>query len=432
MQDSKAETTTTLLVDATPPEAETASTAKRNLIFGIVNLSHVLNHMESSMVAILYPVMMGELGFGYFAIGILQTIYQMTAMAFQVFYGFLVRFLPRALLLGVGNLFLGMMVMLTGLAQSFGQVAIMRGLTGVGSSVQHPVGSAILVSYFKDARGRVLTLHHSAGNLGGFLAPAVVGALLLFTDWRTVFYFIGFPSLVMGLVYFFLRDTVVASDEGKSGKEKAKAGFRDYLTCIRNRNVMLVSLIQMAGAAGRGTGISVAFLTAFFMQALSVSVTSAAVLLMVYQLSGFIGPLVIGWLSDRFNRKTIVQLTLLISTLSTLSLLIHQSLTPWLILNLIIYGSVIQSRGPLTQSMVTESVPFERLDAAFSIYFFIGFISGPAWTFLMGWLIDSYSFTTAFKVISCSYLMGMLLLFFAKVPSKLAERSLTLRRAQGE
>jgi sugar phosphate permease len=225
----------------------------------------------------------------------------------------------------------------------------------------------------------------------------------------------------MGLIYFFLRDTVVVSSEGKSGKEKAKAGFRDYLTCFRNRNVMLVSLIQMAGAAGRGTGISVAFLTAFFMQALNVSVTSAAALLMLYQLSGLIGPLVIGWLSDRFNRKAIVQLTLLISTLSTLLLLIHQSVTPWLILNLIIYGSVIQSRGPLTQSMVTESVPFERLDAAFSIYFFIGFISGPAWTFLMGWLIDSYSFDAAFKVISGSYLMGMLLLFFAKVPSKLAE-----------
>jgi FSR family fosmidomycin resistance protein-like MFS transporter len=418
MQDNKAEATATLLVDAAAPQAESVSTAKRNLVFGVVNLSHMLNHMESSMVAILYPVMMGELGFGYFAIGVLQTIYQMTAMACQVLYGFIVRFVPRALLLGIGNLFLGTMVMLTGFAQTFGQIAAVRGLTGLGSSVQHPVGSAILVSYFKDARGRVLTLHHSAGNLGGFLAPAAVGALLLFTDWRTVFFIIGFPSMLMGLIYFFLRDSVVASDEKQTRKDKAKAGFSDYVACIRNRNVMLVSLIQMAGAAGRGTGISVAFLTAFFMQALNVSVTAAAALLMLYQLSGFFGPLAVGWLSDRFNRRTIVQLTLLISTLSTLSLLFHQSVTPWLILNLIVYGSVVQSRGPLTQSMVTEAVPFERLDAAFSIYFFIGFVSGPAWTFLMGWLIDSYNFGTAFKVISCSYLIGMVLLSFARGSAK--------------
>ncbi|HWP57841.1 MAG TPA: MFS transporter [Candidatus Acidoferrales bacterium] len=405
----------TLLTEQISSARETVSRAKRNLVFGVVNLSHVLNHMESSMVAILYPVMMGELGFGYFAVGVLQTIYQVTAMACQVVYGLVVRFMPRALVLGLGNVFLGAMVMLTGLAQSFAQVATMRALTGLGSSVQHPVGSAILVSYFKEARGRVLTLHHSAGNLGGFLAPAVVGALLLYTDWRAVFCIVGILSVAMGLVYFFLRDTVVASDEGRSTTHKARAGLNDYLSCIRNRNVMLVSLIQMAGAAGRGTGISVAFLTAFFMHQLHVSVTIAAALLMVYQLSGLIGPLAIGWLSDRFNRKLTVQLTLLISTLSTLSLLLHEQLTPWLLLNLVVYGSVIQSRGPLTQSMVTEAVPFEKLDAAFSIYFFIGFISGPLWTFVMGWLIDAYGFAAAFKVISLSYLAGMLILCFARV-----------------
>jgi len=94
----------------------------------------------------------------------------------------------------------------------------MRGLSGVGSSSQHPVGSAILVSYFQKARGRVLTLHHSAENLGGFLAPAVAGALLLVTDSRTVFYIAGIPSVLMGLCYFFLRNTVVAAGETESKK----------------------------------------------------------------------------------------------------------------------------------------------------------------------------------------------------------------------
>jgi sugar phosphate permease len=86
----------------------------------------------------------------------------------------------------------------------------------------------------------------------------------------------------------------------------------------------MISLIQMAGAAGRGTGINVAF----FMARLGVSITAAAGLLMVYQLSGLPGPLFIGWLSDRFNRKAFLQLTLLGSTLTTLWLLAHQSISP--------------------------------------------------------------------------------------------------------
>jgi len=393
------------------PEDKAISTRRRNLVLGIVNLSHVFNHMQSNVVSILYPVMMQKLGFGYFDIGVLQTIYQLSAMGFQVVYGVLARFLPRAVLLGIGSIICGTFYAATGFAQNFAQIGVMRGLSGVGSSAQHPVGSAILVSYFQKARGRVLTLHHSAGNLGAFIAPVVAGALLLFTDWRTVFYVAGIPSILIGLCYFFLRDTVVAADEIKSKKARIQASFHDYLVCLKNRNVLMISLIQMVGAAGRGTGINVAFLTAFFIVRLGVNVTTAAGLLMVYQLSGLLGPLFIGWLSDRFNRKAVLQLTLLGSTFATLSLLTHQGITPWLLLNLVLYGCLIQSRGTLTQSVVSEAVPSDQMDIAFSVYFFIGFISGPAWTFLVGWLIDASGFSLAFQVVSVSYIVGMLLVF---------------------
>jgi MFS family permease len=400
-------------IESLQSAADSAGESRRKLILGVVNVSHVCNHMQSGMVSVLYPVMMGELGFGYFQIGVLQTIYQLSAMGFQVVYGVLARFFPRAILLGIGNMICGAFYMGTGLAQNFVQVGAMRGLSGLGSSVQHPVGSAILVSYFEKARGRVLTLHHSAGNLGAFLAPAIAGTLLLWVDWRTVFYIVGIPGVIMGVAYFFLRDTVVAAGEVKSKKSRIKGSVQDYLQCLKNRNVVMISLIQMVGAAGRGTGVNVAFLTAFFIARLKVSVTAAAGLLMIYQLSGLLGPLAIGWLSDRFNRKAVLQITLLGSTLTTLWLLVHQTVSPMLILNLICYGALIQSRGTLTQSVVSEAVPANMMDVAFSIYFFIGFISGPAWTFLVGWLIDASSFTLAFQVVSVSYLAGMLLVFLA-------------------
>lgn len=393
--------------------AETVSRSRRNLILGVVNVSHVFNHMQSGMVSVLYPVMMGDLGFGYFQIGVLQTIYQLSAMGFQVIYGVLARFFPRAILLGIGNVICGTFYMATGLTQNFVQVGAMRGLSGLGSSAQHPVGSAILVSYFEKARGRALTLHHSAGNLGAFLAPAIAGTLLLWTDWRTVFYIVGVPGVIMGICYFFLRDTVVVAGEVKSKKLRMKGSFQDYLQCLKNRNVVMISLIQMVGAAGRGTGVNVAFLTAFFIARLKVSITTAAGLLMIYQLSGLLGPLAIGWLSDRFSRKAVLQLTLLGSTLTTLWLLAHEAVGPMLLINLVCYGAFIQSRGTLTQSVVSEAVPVHMMDVAFSIYFFIGFVSGPAWTFLVGWLIDASSFTLAFQVVSISYLAGMLLVFLA-------------------
>jgi MFS family permease len=389
-----------------------ADPRERALVFALVNASHLANHVASIIGSVLYPVMATEMGFGFFQIGLLSTVADLAAQGFQVVYGFLVRWFPRSVLLGVGNIIVGISSFATGISQNFGQALAARVVGGVGNSAQHPVGSAILVNYFPRIRGRMLTIHTTFGNLGGLAAPVIAGGLLLFTDWRMVFFVVAVPSVIMGIAYFFLRDHV--SGLGENKKARTKATLEDYKTCLRNRNVMLVSLIQMVGAAGRGTGINAAFLTGFFLIALGVDISTAAGLMIIYQVGGFVGPLVIGWLSDLWDRKWVVQLTLLLSTVTTLWLLVQHGITPWLIINLILYGSVVNARSTLTQAMVSDAIPLHLTDAAFSLYFFIGFISGPLWTFIMGWIIDSQGFTVAFVVVSVSYVIGMVLILFAK------------------
>jgi MFS transporter, FSR family, fosmidomycin resistance protein len=407
---------------------EARTVRQRNLVLLIVNMSHLVNHVQSSMVSILYPVMMNELGFGFYQMGILQTLYQLSAQGCQVLYGMLVRFFPRSVLLGTANILLGIFGLATGASHSYTQVAVSRTLAGVGSSAQHPVGSAILISYFPKARGRVLTGNNSVGQLGSMLAPAVVGLLFLLSknNWKLVFYVVSIPSILMGVLYFSFRDVVTVS--GGSPKEKARSTMMDYWSCLKNRNVMLVTMIQMIGAAGRGTGINEAFLAAFLMKALNVNITMAAVLMMVYQGGGLVGPIFLGWLSDRFNRKLVMQFTLLFSTVATLWLLAHHGFTIALILNLILYGTVVNARGSLTQALVSSAVPLSQMDTAFSLYFFIGFISGPIWTFIMGVLIQAYGFNRAFLVVSVSYLTGMVMMAFTTASSEAAEEATPARR----
>jgi MFS family permease len=323
-----------------------------------------------------------------------------------------VPYFRRSTLLGWGNVILGVFTVVTGLSQNFFQLTASRVLGGIGASAQNPVGAAMLVGYFPNARGRVLTLHHTAGSLGSLIAPAIIAGLILITDWRTVFFLLAIPSILMGLSYFFLRDMVTVSSASK--KSRGRATLDDYRACLRNRNVILVSLIQMVGAAGRGTGINSAFLTGFFIVALGADIPTAAALLIVLEVGGLFGPLAIGWLSDRVGRKPVILLTLFLSTLTTLWLLTHHGVTPWLALNLVAYGSVVSARGSMTQAMVSDAVPLTHTDTAFSIYFFIGFLAGPAWTFLMGWIIDAHSFANAFAVVSVSYLFGMLLVGFTR------------------
>ena len=89
---------------------------ERKAICSIVCASHLVNHFQTSMVAVLFPLMMRDLGFGYVEIGIISTLRGIANQALQAIYGFIVPFVKRATILGTGNLIVGASVVATGFA----------------------------------------------------------------------------------------------------------------------------------------------------------------------------------------------------------------------------------------------------------------------------------------------------------------------------
>jgi MFS family permease len=134
------------------------------------------------------------------------------------------------------------------------------------------------------------------------------------------------------------------------------------------------------------------------------------------------GPFVWGWISDRYNRKLVIQASLLMSGLCTLWLAWQQTLSTSLFVNLVVYGAAVTSRQTLTQALLSDLVGEDLYDAAFSLYYFIGFISIPFWTVITGGVMTKYGFGPAFSVISISYLLAMSLLMLLRMPRK--EKSL--------
>src|SRR5574337_1953140 len=87
---------------------------ERKAVFGIVCGTHLFNHFQSSMIGVLYPFMMRELGFGYVEIGFLTAAYNMVGNLLQALYGFIAARVKRSVMLGLGNIVLGLSVVATG------------------------------------------------------------------------------------------------------------------------------------------------------------------------------------------------------------------------------------------------------------------------------------------------------------------------------
>ncbi len=399
-----------------------ATLQQKRLALCLISGCHVLNHLQYSITSVIFPVMMTELGFGLVGLGFLSALSSFVGQGLQVIYGFLAHFFKRTTMLAVGNVVVGLTAMSQFFVGSYPQLVGARVAIDAGSSPQHPLGSSILSRYYPQARGWALTFHHSAGNFGSFIGPAAASLALLYVSWQTAFVIFGALSLTMGLTLFVVQDHAGGASEQIGGKAKAKAGFSAYLQCLKNRNIVLTSLVLMVGAAGRGTGVNMTYLVPFFMQQFGVSASSGGLILTLMQAAGLVGPLAIAWYSDRIGaRRGVTQVTLLLSALATVGLVQHSSLSFLFYLNLILYGAFVQARGSLTQAMVGDFASAELTDAAFSIYYFVGFISGPLWTLIIGYVMAHYGFAQAFYIAAGTYIAGMLLLSFVKEEEKPAK-----------
>jgi MFS family permease len=413
------------MVDATQsvqPEGvieEVGTSFERTSVFWLTNFSHAVNHFQNQMVAVLYVVIMPELGFGYQELGILTAVMILMGGVTQGFYGFLTPFVPRAWLLGIGNIVLGLGTLATGWVGSYGAFLGTRAVSATGGSAQHPVGSSLLVSYFPKRPGTVLSFNMSFSNIGSLLAPMAAGLLLLVLDWRQIFIVVAALSIVMGAAYFLFRDRVGAAERANlTSRVKLAQGKGSYIRALRNRNVLLVSLVMAVGGAGRDMGVNLAFLGPHFSNDLQLTTTMVAVALTAMQVGGIIGPVALGWLSDRVSRKGVVQASLILSSAATLWLAYQGAFLPMLLLNLLFYGMVTRSRMTLTQAIVSDSMPNSDRDAAFSVFFLLGVITAPFWAWMVGFLMENLGFTFAFSVLGMSYLVGIFLMFFVEDANK--------------
>jgi MFS family permease len=407
--------------EATPPDAAaeertTPNAREATIILWLTNVSHAANHFQGQMVTVLYPAIMADLGFGYAQLGIMTAIRNLLGSATQISYGFLTPFIRRTWILGLGNFGIAIGTLLSGLAGSFTGFLIARGITSAASSAQHPVGGSLLVSYFPKSRGMILALNASLASVGGLAAPLVATVLLLTIGWRQAFILVAVVSVLIGLAYFLFSDRVPGERRPLVGKANRLArGGASYLRVLKNRNVLVISLVMMVGAAGRGEGVST-YLGPHLVNDLGLSFAVMGIAITVMQVGNIIGPIAFGWLSDRVSRKGVLQGSLLLSALASFWLAYQGAYIPMLFLSLVTFSAVTSSRNSLTQALISDVVSDEDRDAGFSLYYFIGFISEPIWALVGGVLMEVAGFEFAFSRLGISYLVGMVLMLFVIDP----------------
>ncbi len=362
-----------------------------NLLIGLTISLHALNHMISGGIPVLYPDIVDEFNLSYAQLGFLNSASSLSTGFPQMFVGFLRRWFSGRVLISVGNIINSLFNILASLTGNFYQFIMIRVLSGIGSSPQHPVGASLITSNTEATkRGQFLGLNQSVPSIAFAFTPILTALLLTYFGWRTILSLLSIPALILSFIMFFF---VKGSRESEQTMRDAFSWSR-LGNALRNRNVISISLVRTVMAFRMGVRT---FFPLYFINVLGFSAGLSSTLYSIMIFGGVIGPFFWGYLSDRFDRRPII--LGVIGASGILYFILRLVTDVWLLVPLLfLIGFMVQT--VVVQSVLSESVEPSQLDQIFGFYFTLGFTLASFSSIIYGYIVEYFGFGTGFTYIA--------------------------------
>jgi len=358
------------------------------LTLSLLSVQHALIHGQSALYPIVFLALIDEFSVTAGTIAILVAISSILTGSLQLAFGVLTRWISRRTLLAAGGVLLGVTTTAQAFASSFLAFAVVNLASRLAGAPQHPVGNALLAEQYPERRrGFAISAHIAGGNVGtvviGVVATVAVSAL----GWRAAVALLGVPAIFVAVAIALL---VRESGEDREHAIAAGSARSLYRRVVADRNLRWLFLSSVLGGGARGLGVLNVFVPLYLSEVVGLDLPTIGAMYAVLLAASVPGPLVAGWLSDRFGRKPLIvgvylagasSLALFIAVGSSLPLL-------WVAIVLLSTFSFVES--PQLQALLADITPAGVRDAAYSTYFALAFGVGSMWGLVYGGLTEGF------------------------------------------
>ena len=380
---------------------------------------------------IILPAMKDGLEFNYTQLGLLGTGNFIGYLTMAIVGGFWAARFGTRIVITLALILMGVTMMLTGLAQSFGFAFAMRLLTGLGNGASFVPAMALGSAWFAMQKRGFATGIVSAGIGAGTLISGLVVPPILTASaqsgWRLSWYILGAAVLVIsGIIYGFVRnrpDQMGLQQVGAKEMEAAPAASSEtkMVSALQWTGVIRLGSVWYLGAVYFFYGLSyiiyMVFFAAYLVEEMGFTQEAAGgVWALVGGLSIFCG-VIWGGVSDRLGRSKGSALAYLVLGLSYIIYALVKAKFG-IYLSAVMFGLTAWSI-PTIMAATAGDLVGPRLAPAglgfITLFFGIGQALGPA---LGGYLADAtHSFTIPFLTAGGISLLGMFSSLFLKKPN---------------
>src|SRR6516164_3067120 len=148
----------------------------------VAGVAHALHDGYTDLIYLMLPLWQAEFGLTYAALGLLRSAFVGAMASLQIPAGYMSERFGAAIVLALGTALAGFGYCLAGLSTAFAMLLGALLLSGIGSSTQHPIASALVARAFAGASSlKAIGAYNFAGDLGKMTVPAMLSLMLLVT-----------------------------------------------------------------------------------------------------------------------------------------------------------------------------------------------------------------------------------------------------------
>jgi MFS family permease len=268
------------------------------------------------------------------------------------------------------------------------------------------VGNGLLAEQYPlHRRGFAISAHIAGGNIGSVAVPLIGAWLIAGVGWGWTVALFGLPPLLIGIAMLGL----IREHGTDRAAARAHGSLRDaFGTVLRDRDLLALFGASMLGGGARGLDVLNVFVPLYLSLVLHLDTATVALMLTVLLFGSVPGPIVAGWLSDRYGRKPMIVAVYVCGAISLVLFVVAGSEPAllWTTIALLSLFNFIES--PQLQALLADITRPSIRDASFSLYFTLALGIGALWTAVYGAVTgalgNEQGLPVIFLVMAVSYL----------------------------
>ena len=368
-----------------------------------LSFSHLLNDMNQSLLAAIYPTVKESMGLTFAEIGLVTLAYQAVASLLQPIVGMATDKKSYPHSLSIAMLFTLAGLLLLSVASRYEVLVGAAMLVGIGSSIFHPESSRIARMASGGRHGMAQSLFQVGGNAGSSLGPLLAAFIVGARGQGSIAWFAVAPLFASAILWKIGDWAALQHRAGRRQPKSTDTG----LSPAQTRTALIVLLALIFSKHVYLASLS-SYYTFYLIQTFDLSVQNAQLCLFVFLGAVAVGTVAGGPIGDRFGRKHVIWFSIF-GTLPFSLALPYVGLVPTILLTIVI-GLVLSSAFSAIVVFGQELMP-HKVGTIAGLFFGLAFGVGGVGAAGLGWLADETSIGFVYKL--CGFLpaLGLLAAF---------------------